>query len=119
MLKQKIVQLELENQELKRSCQDFLNKNSNKSEYSNPITILVPGRHPENVLSEGGSVVASAEISDPQTVSNILVFSTRPIFNSECGGALYFSFYPYQNWEFLGVITNLKSSELITTDMNS
>ncbi|KAH7649207.1 hypothetical protein FG379_001564 [Cryptosporidium bovis] len=88
VMRQKIAQLEQENHELRGNYQSLLNSSNKDNETSNPITILVPGRPPENVTSEGGNVVASAEIRDPQHVSNIVVCSRRPIFSSECGGML-------------------------------
>ncbi|KAJ1611540.1 hypothetical protein OIY81_1691 [Cryptosporidium canis] len=82
--------------------------------YSNLISIIVPGRGPEAVVNEGNGIVSTI-IQNPQTASNVVVVANGEIFSGDSGAGVYFSFFPYQSWEFLGVLTNLRRSDMFTT----
>ncbi|QOY40914.1 Uncharacterized protein CPATCC_0011820 [Cryptosporidium parvum] len=81
---------------------------------SNIISIIVPGRNPETVINEGNGIVSTI-VQNPQTVSNVVVAANGEVFTGDSGAGVYFSFFPYQSWEFLGVLTNLRRSDMFTT----
>ncbi|KAF7458478.1 putative DUF775 domain protein [Cryptosporidium felis] len=109
-LNERIAMLELENQRLKSE------QNSRNRSHLNPVSIIIPGRNPEVILNEGNGIL-STEIQNPQSVSNFIVATNDQLFNSESGGmfTLNESFFPYQTWEFLGVLTNIRKSDIFTT----
>ncbi|OII76783.1 hypothetical protein cand_024600 [Cryptosporidium andersoni] len=76
--------------------------------------ILVPGRAVSAPVQES-ECRWIAELPQPSTIHNLTIFLNQPLPTDQCGAGIYYSFAPFTSWEFLGVITNVRPSDMFTT----
>eukprot|EP00070_Physeter_catodon_P026252 XP_028333146.1 protein OPI10 homolog isoform X1 [Physeter catodon] len=55
------------------------------------------------------------DLEKPGEISDILCFLTAPLPCNDEGAGIYYSIPPFTNWEFIGAITNVKPSALLST----
>eukprot|EP00919_Chromeraceae_sp_WS-2016_P017662 GHVR01042004.1.p1 GENE.GHVR01042004.1~~GHVR01042004.1.p1 ORF type:complete len:177 (+),score=26.95 GHVR01042004.1:26-556(+) len=78
--------------------------------------LVIPGRPFIAVTTEDapGSNRWIVDVSAPGEISEISVFLTQALVRGDIGVGIYFSF-TCDSWEFLGVITNTRPSDIYST----
>ncbi|KAF8821834.1 hypothetical protein IE077_001487 [Cardiosporidium cionae] len=80
------------------------------------IVAIVPGRALQFAIrleDEPSSWIVDLE--DPRSIPDIVISLTEPLESAVVGVGIYWSAPPFQDWEYLGLLTNGRPSDLFST----